>query len=291
MISLPLGGSAAPNFYSYNNPASIGLSVYSDTTGRTQESAVIDPGERTFVAICEGQSLAGNHQQGLYTMTHGDKVHAVNTFGDRLLYRHAEPMLGASYYNNGYAGYMSGYGSIWGEVGDKLIDGGVFDRIIFCNVSYGGIYARDVAPSGQCGHRIFLAFNVLRSLGILPSRVDAVLSMLGESDSYDDTPTATFVARRLETVQASRNYGFTGKWFIPTETYSFGTMSTNVSTAQASLVDNGANIYAGPNIDAIDGSGRYTQEGTPPGSGKVHLNNTGRAAASLAWYNTLAAVY
>ena len=62
-------------------------------------------------------------------------MQCVNVLGDRLLYQHREPMMGASYYEHGYAGYTGGYGSVWGKVGDLLMSGGTFDRVIWCNIS------------------------------------------------------------------------------------------------------------------------------------------------------------
>jgi hypothetical protein len=165
--------------YSYVNPIP-GLDTVSGLTGRVPVSPALTSGERTFVAIIEGQSLASNHCQGLYQPVHAAKVQCVNVLGDRLLYQHREPMMGASFYANGYAAHNGGYGSHWGKLGDLLIERGVFDRVIWCNVSYGGQSAKALSPAGVMGHRMPLAFNVLRSLGFNGSAVSAIISMQGE---------------------------------------------------------------------------------------------------------------
>ena len=274
--------------FAFINPIP-GLDAFSDPTGRRRVGFERIRAQRTFIAIIEGQSLAANHCQGLYRVRRSANVHCVNVLGDRLLYEHAEPMMGASYYRPGYAGYNDGYGSVWGRAGDLLIDRGAFDRVIWLNVSYGGQSAQDLSPSGPMGHRLPLAFRVLSTLGIPASSVSAVLSMQGESDAGRKTPPETYKAYRAQTIQTSRGAGFTGPWFIPLETYGFGNMSNAIRGAQFDLASEASGVITGPDFDTLGESYRYRQEGANlPGNGKVHPNEAGRDAIAEMWANLLA---
>jgi len=250
----------ATDDYSYVNPIP-GLDTVTDTSDRVLTSHARNDGERAFIAIIEGQSLASNHCQGLYQPVHAAAVQSVNVLGDRLVYQHREPMMGASFYANGYAGYSKGYGSVWGKVGDLLIDQGVADRVIWCNVSYGGQSAQALAPDGVMGHRMPLAFRVLRSLGLRGADVSAIVSMQGESDGGRGTPAAAYKQFRQQTIQVTRDLGFDGPWFIPLETYSVGRMSNTIRGAQLDLAIEVADVVTGPDFDTLDASYRYVEEG------------------------------
>jgi hypothetical protein len=278
---------AAKSEFSYVNPI-WGLDIFSDPVQRIQVSPALARSERTFIAIIEGQSLAANHCQGLYH-PRATKVQCVNVLGDRRLYQHREPMMGASFYADGYAGYQGGYGSVWGKVGDLLIERGIADRVIWCNVAYGGQSAEALSPDGVMGHRMPLAFRVLRSLGFDGSTVSAILSMQGESDNGLGTPAAAYKQYRRQTIQVSRDIGFAGPWFIPLETYSFGKMSNTIRGAQLDLAIELAGVITGPDFDTLDASYRYAQEDAAHvGNGKVHPNEAGRDAIAEMWAHALA---
>lgn len=265
--------------FGFSSPGS--LVPFTSTTGRTSTSAALDGGERTFIAIIDGQSLAANHSQAAYTVTNSTKVQCVNWASDRLIYRHVEPMMGGSFYAAGHEGFGDPYISIWGKVGDLLIDGDIFDRVIWCNVAAGGITAANLAPGGSLGRRIPAAFHVLSSLGFRGNRVDAILSMLGESDAAGGTTKANFQLRRRATIRASRSYGFTGPWFIAEETYVEGVTSSTIQDAQTEMV--GADgVVAGPSFDDLGSSYRWDD---------IHQDQDGHDEFATRWFNTLAAHY
>jgi hypothetical protein len=264
--------------FAYTVPGS--LVPFTDTAGRTSTSPTLDPEERTFIAIIEGQSLAASHIPHAYTVTNVAKVQCVNWAGDRLLYQHKEPMFGGTFHP---AGHIPGnnwdlpYISLWGLVGDMLIDGDVFDRIIWCNVSAGGMQASVLAPGGALGQRLPVAFHVLRSLGISGNHVSAILSMIGESDNNANTPEATYLAHRRATSRVSRSYGFTGPWFVPLESYTAGDPpSSEIRAAQAILAAHAGNI-AGPDFDAL-GSSYRDFNGT-------HQNALGHDTMAQMWFD------
>lgn len=265
--------------FGYAVPGS--LVPFSNVAGRTSVSPTLLTGRiRTY--IIDGQSLGSNHCCCGYTVANPTKVLSVNWAGDRLLYQHAEPCLGGTFYPADYIpanNWSQTYTSIWGKVGDLHISNNNADVVIFCNVSAGGVTASALAPGGVLGQRIPLAFHVLSSLGIRGNQVTAILSMLGESDAAGTDP-ATFKAQRRETIRASRSFGFTGPWIIPRETYVTGTTSTAIRNAQAELAAEAGNM-AGPDFDAYGAAYR--------GADNIHQNQAGRDAMALAWYNLLAA--
>lgn len=260
------------------------LAPFSDTTGRTATSSSIDLQERTFIAIIDGQSLASNHIPHAYTVTNSTKVQCVNWAGDRLLYRHVEPMFGGSFFDGGHIpgnDWDDPYISMWGKVGDLLIDGDVFDRVIWCNVSAGGLQVVNLAPGGALGHRIPIAFHVLSSLGIRGNQVTAILSMIGESDNIAGTSTETYKTLRRATARVAKSYGFTGTWFVPRESYASGSpASATIRQAQSDLAGE-AGFAAGPDFDVYDSTYRDFN-GT-------HQNALGHDAMATDWFNTLAA--
>lgn len=262
----------ALNPFAYTWPGS--LVPFTDTTGRTSTSSALNGNERTFIAIIEGQSLASCHIPHAYTVTNPTKVHCVNWAGDRLLYQHKEPMMGASFAESSI--------SLWGKLGDLLIVGNVFDRVIWCNVSAGGQQVANLAPGGALGQRIPIAFNVLRSLGITGNQVSAILSMIGESDNTLGTAAETYKGHRRATARVARTYGFTGPWFVPLETYNenaAGVTSATVRQAQADLQAE-AGFAAGPDFDVLGSS--YRNDG-------LHQNALGHDTMAAMWFTTLAA--
>lgn len=255
------------------------LAIVNNPSGYTLASSAINPAERTFVAVIEGQSLAGAHVQGVYAPTNASKIHMLNVLGGKQIYEYKEPMMGTSYFAAGHLSWPTVYETIWGKLADLLIDGDVFDRVIYCNVSYGGTSAADLAPTGLHGHRITLALRSLRLAGIPIARVDAVLTMQGEADGA--TQKADYKTRRLATVQSAVDFGFIGDWFIPTETYVTGSVFSAIQDGQAEMVGTNS-IVAGPNFDTMGSSYRWDD---------VHLNETGRTEAAQRWFDVLAAIY
>lgn len=261
--------------FGYAYPGS--LVPYTTTSGRTTTSATLDPQERTFIGIIHGQSLASNHIPHAYTVTNATKVQSVNWAGDRLLYRHKEPCFGGSFYvadeipgNNWSLPYIS----LWGMVGDLLIDNDVFDRVIWCNVSAGGQSVSAFAPGGTLYQRIPNAFHVLRTLGYQGNNVSAIISMIGESDGALDTPAADYKASVRATDRVARSYGFTGPWFIPQETLSNSGTDAAIRQAQADLAAEPGYVL-GPDFDTLGALYRDT--------GNVHQNILGHNTMAPMW--------
>jgi hypothetical protein len=251
-----------------------GIPPFNDATGRTLASATLNPGERTGIFWIDGQSLAGSHIPGSYTVLNPTKIHCVNWAGDRLLYQHQEPMMGGSFYPT--------YVSLWGSLGDLLIARGTFDRIIWGNGAVAGCSSGQLAPGGTLGHRVPVFFSVLRSLGISGNQVMAIISMEGEADSALQIPPEIFKANRRATLRAARSFGFTGPMFIPVETWRGAPpqLYPIIQQAQAELATE-AGFLPGPNFDSL---GLDYRDAT-----LVHQNALGRVTMAQMWCDTISA--
>lgn len=274
-----IAATALPKLYDFANPASAG---FTDTTGRTSVSPALVNGERTAIFIVDGQSVGGDHCQGLVQPT-SPKVQCVCVMGDKLLYQLVEPMLGPTFTINGYVGWSNGYGSLWGKVGQLLIDGNALDRVIFCNVSYGGMTAFDFSPAGQLGHRVPLAFNTLNSLGIKPWQVTAILSHLGESDGINGTTAANYQLYRTQSMRVARNFGFTGPWLLARSTWAYDFANATIQGAIANLIAGSLGFKTGADSDSFVGATYRYAEIAGPGSMRVHPNLAGLNAIAPDW--------
>ena len=258
--------------FAYDSP--VGSLPNTDTTGLTTAVPALNPQARNFLAVVHGQSLGTNRNPTTYTVTNPTKVHQVNWAGNRLLYQHKEPMLGCT--------SVSTSVSFWGKVGDMLIDNNIFDRVIWCNINAGGQTVASFAPGGLLGMRIAVAFNVLRSLGYAGSDVSAILSMIGETDSQNDTAAAAYKASCRESMRVARSFGFAGPWFVPQETFISGATDAAIRQAQADLWLE-AGFVAGPDFDTLGAPYRDADN--------VHLNASAYNPATQLWYDAIREQY
>lgn len=178
-------------------------------------------------------------------------------------------------------------GTWFGELANGLIASGKFTRVIYCLTGIGGTLASQWAPAGIYNSVYTTALKRLRAAG-LP--ITMVLTGQGETESLMGSPTnLAWAANWRQIVLQSRNFGYTGPWFFPIQTWINVTGSGFVGRAdptgitqaqQASIVDNSKGIYAGPNLDAFGNAYRY--DGT-------HLNSTGGGAWANAWEGVIVA--
>lgn len=198
------------------------LSPFNDATGLTEIDPTLSSG-RNFIALIYGQSLASSHIAADYEVRNPTKINMVNWAGDHKLYQHKEPMFGGSFFSagetHGVQYWPRAWVSLWGAVGDLLIERDYFDRVIWANYSSGGSTVIAFQPGGAFGLHTPTIFNVLRKLGYGGNQVSAVLGMIGESDSGGGTTTENYKIRARAHARAVRSYGFTGPWFVPKETF------------------------------------------------------------------------
>ncbi len=123
------------------------------------------------VILVLGQSNAGNHGEGLHRPAR--EVFVLNFLTMRC-HRANDPLPGAS---------GSG-GSVWSRLGDRLIERGVFKRVLFIPLAFGGTFITDWIPGGKMHARVALALSRLQTMhgaGILP--ITAAVWQQGEAEA------------------------------------------------------------------------------------------------------------
>src|SRR6516164_6200547 len=128
----------------------------------------------TTVILTFGQSNAANSCEERYTPR--GTVHVFHAF-DMKFYRAIDPLAGASDEN----------GSVWGRLGDRLIDAGFARSVLLVPIAFGATYVDDWAPGGQCYHRLMFALHRLKRAGIA---VDMLCWHQGEADANHTPVTA-----------------------------------------------------------------------------------------------------
>jgi hypothetical protein len=252
------------------------------TTGLQEVGAAITA--KTFLAIIAfSQSIAGNHHQGLYQPT--QDVRMVDVCGNGKVYRHREPMLGTTFTPNGYAEWNDGYGSYFGKLGDLLIEGGKYDRVIWVQASYAGAGIADFILDGRFGYRMPAALDALRSLGISPGRITAFIMNEGETDGLVETSHVDYARMAREGFTLTTILGFGGRWIVTRESYAYGLTSQRIRAAQAALATDPRAIQ-GPDFDTLGIEYRY-QEEVGPGNRYVHFNAAGRDRAAEMMRDTI----
>ncbi len=242
---------------------------YSNTAVRAQVSATLDGGESTGVFIATGQSLFANNGESAYTPTNAAKAQQIDIY-DGVVYQIKDPVIGAS----------AGAGSMISMIADKLIDQGVFDRVIIVPIAVGGSGIHRWAPGGDLNHRLAVAIKRVRALGY---PLHGVLLQQGEYDHQQSTPQATYEALLRNAVESSRGYGYQTPWFIAHSTYVSGVTSSTIRDAQSAVVAADPLVYDGADTDTLTGANRQVDD--------VHLTDMGNDNASDLWVAAVQAVY
>lgn len=128
------------------------------------EAISIDITDNTGVYLTYGQSNSTNHGQIGYKVKK-----EVYQFFEGVTYFYKDPSLG---------GTGTG-GSVWGMVGDKLIDKGVHDKVIFSSCGMGASKMEDL----NSGQNFEYLLNTYRGLMEKFGRVNGILFHQGESNN------------------------------------------------------------------------------------------------------------
>ncbi len=128
----------------------------------------------TKVILTFGQSNAANSCEERYTPR--GTVHVFHAF-DMKFYRAIDPLAGAS--DEG--------GSVWGRLGDRLIDAGFARSVLFVPIAFGATYIEDWVPGGQYYRRLVFALHRLKRAGIA---VDMLCWHQGEANANHTPMTA-----------------------------------------------------------------------------------------------------
>ena len=92
-------------------------------------------------------------------------------------------ILGSTFdYKDPSLGVNGDGGSVWGMVGDKLIESEFHNKVIFANSGYGGKRMTDLKEGGYFNFLVFNYIQLMKKYG----RVDGILFHQGESDNNSE---------------------------------------------------------------------------------------------------------
>jgi hypothetical protein len=238
-----------------------------DATGRRESSTAIEGDRtRTAVIVIVGQSNAANHGTGRLVARH-----CVDNFSlyDGKCYHAADPLLGASGDGGNFAT----------RFGDKLIEGGLFDRVILAPIAMGGTMVEQWAEEGMFNRRIPALIRRLYDAGL---RADFVLWQQGEGNpGVGDIGGRQYRKNLLEVIRTFRRYGVSAPFFVSLTTTCGGPHpnAKNIRDGQQSAVNPKAAIYQGADTDMIGLEYRWDA---------CHFNEVGLDMAASLWLEVIA---
>lgn len=271
------GGGAGTNpFQIFENGSSNGggvvLNGNNTTAGKTQRGAdTLTIGEKTIVMLIIGTSIESNSCPA-YTVINTTKNDNLNIY-DGHLWQYADPYLGPS----------TGPGSYPGSIADALLtDGTKFNRSVAIGCAMGGATSKDFAREGTFAHRLIAALLYCKKNGYpLSGSGDGgnwkmtCIHSFGPNDIAQSYTTTEYTNYSNSCFNLLRDYGYTGRIYVPTNTCLAGATNSGFATAQSALIDNSKGIYGGINMDSYI-TGTYRSDGT-------HLTTTGVSSIRNDW--------
>lgn len=241
------------------------LAVWGQPAGRTE--VPLEQARESVVLFTFGQSNSANHGQGHYKCW-GE----VYNYCDGKLYRAEDPLLGAS----------GGGGSVWGRVGDLMIESGMAERVTIVPVGVGGVRVGAWAEGGELYEKLVSTVERLANEKV---RIDYICWHQGETDNILNTPKEEYI-RLFETIRrVFRERGVDAPILIAEATYhpdcieqDFG-ISTEIREAQRELVRKYGDLFAGPDTDRLD-KAYHRSDG-------VHFSTLGQDAHARMWVEAI----
>ncbi len=218
---------------------------------------------RALVALIAGQSNAANSGDS----RHVSRQNVYNFYHGRC-YRARDPLVGA----------QGTGGSIWSRLGDRLVEGRRYERVLVVPVAVSGTQIERWAPSGDLHARILDAITRTRAAGI---QITHVLWQQGESDASAGTSKEQYMAAFEEMVKSMRDAGVGAPVYVALTTRCGRPKpaAAAIRSAQAAVVDPSHNVFAGPDIDALGEEYRQADE--------CHLNEAGLERSAALWLERL----
>lgn len=187
---------------------------------------------KTAIYLTYGQSNAGNYGASGYQVQH-----KVYQFLNNITYRYKDPSLGTT----------GNFGSVWGRLGDKLIEQGINEEVIFGNCAWGGKTIEKLSSSHY--------FNFLKTtydgLMLKYGRVDAILYHQGEADNSPERIKAYYQNFEIFLNNLKKN-NITVPVYICRASYCAQKKANkNLTEIQNSIIKNFDNVKPGPDTDTL----------------------------------------
>ncbi|NUU39633.1 sialate O-acetylesterase [Tardiphaga robiniae] len=259
-----------------------GLTPSGDVTVKSVRSSFsVDPAKKLLVLFSAGQSLPSNACPTIYTPSNPSKLHNLDpTTGQ--IYAAADPLLGTTLQAAG-----AGVANYNLRLADTFVSNAVFDEVLIVTVAVGATsisqWTGGASTFGPLFRNIESASLKLAARGITPLTTGAIFAVTwnqGESDTQFGTSQAAYQASFAALKAAVDVYLPSVRWFVATESWLSGSVSSAVQAAQAAVVDN-VTVFAGANMDSLTSSHRLPDN--------THLNDAGAAQAAALTYTAMRA--
>ena len=192
----------------------------------------VNQNEKTGVFLTYGQSNSVNSGEIGYVVINNVYQSVLGT-----TYIYKDPSLGAT--GTG--------GSVWGLVGDKLIDNGIYKNVVFSNCGWSG---RSISQLNREPLISYLINNYNALMGTY-GKVDGILFHQGESDNralYEDKYYTEFV----KLLMILKSNGIEAPIYLSRVSMCDGKKANHVVTnSQNKLINDFMEIYEGPNTDIL----------------------------------------
>lgn len=229
--------------------------------GRTVVDLQVLSGKRNMIAVAFGQSNAANHGE----TPHRSKRGVYNYYRGEL-YDAQDPMLGAS----------GDKGSVWTRLGDRMVEKGLYDNVVFISIAEGGSEIRRWTPEGDLHRRLLDALETARGKGVV---VTHLLWHQGETDAARGTAAEDYKRMFLEMVASIRRQGCNAPLYVAVASRGAGRLPvTKLRRAQRELVSVRDGIFPGPDTDTLGYAHRY--DGT-------HFSEQGTERVAELWLQCL----
>jgi hypothetical protein len=241
----------------------VGINDFTDETGKEIASNKLIKG-RVGVFIVFGQSNTTNSESDLYA----SKSNVFYVYKNKF-YKYSDPVLGID--GKG--------GTVWGLLGDKLIQQGKYDCVVFKCVGRGGTSVIEWQPGTELYERIINGNNELKLLGLTPT---AVLFHQGEGDNKYRPyfyQTKDYYTDFLKINNALRKENITAPIYVSIVSLGNSPKDTAITNAQNKLIRTVKGIRRGVNTDSLVGR-KYRYDET-------HLNYLGSQIVSDLWFKCL----
>jgi len=219
--------------------------------------------DHLMVVLTFGQSQAANYGETKYASREN-----VYNYYDGKFYTAVDPLLGTT----------GNRGSVWTRLGDKIIQQGLYDNVLFVPIAVGASSIDDWLPGGDFYDKIITSFDELKENYNL--EFTHMFWHQGSADSWLHTQenAEEYKADFMQIVEGIRSHGINAPIYVCVSTYSYGNSDPFIQQAQKDLVNPECGIYAGPDSDSI--SSIYNFDG-------VHLNNKGLDKLADGWLHSI----
>jgi len=196
--------------------------------------------DKVMVCFTIGQSNAADYGKGIYTC----KNKEIYNYYKGELYKAKEPLLGSD-----------GDGSsVWTRVADRLIDSGLFKKVIIIPCAIGSTSVLSWSE-GDSKKKLLSTLDYIAKDSI---RITHVFWLQGETDNVDQTTTGQYKKRLNDVIDIFRTHNILAPFYVSITSYvPFGNdnpfgINLNITNAQHQIIAESKNVKEGPNTDSIN---------------------------------------